>query len=215
MAWNGIWTSLLLCGLDPMGALSMLNVLLPVFHLSRKRAGVFTAGRSQTWSRHLLGAGILAFCSHLGGCGSTPDPGMGPIPREGHPGSRSKNSGETASHRAVEVARSMIGRPYRYGGTTPKGFDCSGLVYYAYREIGMTAPRTASEQMRLSQPVRLSDARPGDLLFFRLSGRKVSHVGIYAGDGQFIHAPSKGKRVSYEATTSPYWRSRLIGVGRL
>ncbi len=193
----------------------MLSIFPPAYSVSRKRADVFRAGRSRSLSRQLLSVGILWVCSHLAGCGSTPDPGMSSIPRDGHPGLQANASGESSSHPAVAVARSMIGAPYRYGGTTPQGFDCSGLVYYAYREVGIAAPRTTREQLRLSRPVRLSDVRPGDLLFFRLSGRKVSHVGIYAGDGRFIHAPSRGKRVAYAEAESPYWRSRLIRVGRL
>ncbi len=204
-----------LCRLHSTGASKMLNVLMAAFQISPKCTPAFTVRRSRPWFSHLLAAGILAFCGHLAGCGSTPEPGLGSMARNQHQGSQTSPSGESFSHPVVAVAHSMIGTPYRYGGTTPAGFDCSGLVYYAYREIGVSAPRTTGEQMRLSRPVRLSEARPGDLLFFRLSGQKVSHVAIYAGDGKFIHAPSKGKRVSYGMTANPYWRSRLIGVGRL
>jgi cell wall-associated NlpC family hydrolase len=109
----------------------------------------------------------------------------------------------------------MIGAPYRYGGTSPRGFDCSGLVYYAYRKVGMHTPRTTTEQYRQTKRVQVSHLQPGDLVFFRISQDKVSHVGIYAGDGRFIHAPSSGKSVAYASLHDPYWRVRLTGAGRL
>lgn len=193
----------------------MIDSFPPAQSASRKGGEVLSARRSRSLCCHLLGVGILWGCSQLAGCGSTPDSGLSAIPRDGHPELQANASSEPSGHPAVAVARSMIGAPYRYGGMTPQGFDCSGLVYYAYREVGIAAPRTTRGQLRSSRPVRFSDVRPGDLLFFRLSGRKVSHVGIYAGDGRFIHAPSTGKRVSYAEAGSPYWRSRLIRAGRL
>ncbi len=114
----------------------------------------------------------------------------------------------------VNTARSMLGAPYRYGGTTPKGFDCSGLVSYVYRQAGIRIPRTSSDQYRQARKVSLQRLQPGDLLFFRLSPPKVSHVGIYEGSGRFIHAASSGKRVAYATLENPYWREHLIGAGR-
>lgn len=121
---------------------------------------------------------------------------------------------EVTDHPAVAVARDLVGVPYRYGGATPDGFDCSGLVYYSYAKAGIRVPRTSTEQYRRAQAVQLSELRAGDLLFFNVSLAKVSHVGIYAGEGRFIHAPSSGKRVSATDLASPYWRERLVGVGR-
>lgn len=193
----------------------MIGIFAPAHSASQKGDDVFTARSSRSLCCHLLRVGIVWVCSHLAGCGVTPDPEIGAVPRDSHPELQANASGEPSGHPVVAVARSMIGAPYRYGGMTPQGFDCSGLVYYAYREVGIAVPRTTRGQLRSSHPVRLSEVRPGDLLFFRLSGRKVSHVGIYAGDGRFIHAPSKGKRVSYAEAESPYWRSRLIRAGRL
>jgi murein DD-endopeptidase len=109
----------------------------------------------------------------------------------------------------------MVGAPYRYGGADPRGFDCSGLVYYVYQQAGVEAPRTTTEQYRQSRRVRLSRLLPGDLLFFRISRRKPSHVGIYVGNGRFVHAPSKGKSVDYALLDDDYWREHLIGAGRL
>jgi len=116
---------------------------------------------------------------------------------------------------ALAIAVDMIGTPYRYGGASPRGFDCSGLVYYAYSKAGIQAPRTTTAQYRETKRVSVSDLQPGDLVFFTLSRGKTSHVGIYAGDGRFVHAPSSGKRVGYASLRNPYWRTRLTGAGRL
>ncbi len=113
----------------------------------------------------------------------------------------------------LNEALEMLGTPYRYGGTSPRGFDCSGLVYYSHRQAGIHIPRTAQEQRMRARPVSLRTLRPGDLLFFRLDGRKVNHVGIYTGNGQFVHAPSSGKTVSKASLDNPYWDRHLIGAG--
>ncbi len=114
----------------------------------------------------------------------------------------------------ITAARRMLGAPYRYGGADPSGFDCSGLVAYAYRSVGIQVPRTSSEQFRQAQPVAPDKLLPGDLLFFRLSPPKISHVAIYDGSGRFIHAPSPGKQVGYASLDNPYWRDHLVGAGR-
>ncbi|WP_303722957.1 C40 family peptidase [Malonomonas rubra] len=121
---------------------------------------------------------------------------------------------QTTQESVVGTARKMLGAPYRYGGAGPSGFDCSGLVSYAYRSGGVQAPRTSSEQFRQSNRVPLQNLQPGDILFFRLSPLEVSHVGIYDRDGRFIHASSSGKQVSYASLDNPYWREHLIGAGR-
>lgn len=130
------------------------------------------------------------------------------------PPSRGIEAGDDHGTAVKDAATRVVGTPYRYGGSTPRGFDCSGLVYYAHRQAGISVPRTTGAQMRGARPVPLDELRAGDLLFFELEGKKVSHVGIYAGAGRFIHAPSSGKRVSYASRQSPFWRTRLIGAGR-
>lgn len=122
---------------------------------------------------------------------------------------------QTAAQRGLAIARSMVGAPYRYGGADPRGFDCSGLVYYSYGKAGVEIARTTTGQYRQSRRVPLSRLRPGDLLFFTISREKPSHVGIYAGNGAFIHAPSSGKSVGYASLKNDYWRSRLVASGRL
>lgn len=114
----------------------------------------------------------------------------------------------------IATARSVLGAPYRYGGASTKGFDCSGLVSYAYRSVGIAVPRSSSEQFRQSIRVPLQNLQPGDLLFFRLNPPKISHVAIYDRDGRFIHAPSSGKQVSYASLDNPYWRKHLVAAGR-
>ncbi len=119
----------------------------------------------------------------------------------------------TANHPATLIATRMLGAPYRYGGASPQGFDCSGLVYYAYHKAGYKVPRTSQLQYRDSLPVKKTHMREGDLLFFRIEG-KVSHVGVYLGNNQFIHAPASGKRVSIASLDNRYWNQRLTKTGR-
>lgn len=115
----------------------------------------------------------------------------------------------------MEIAESLRGTPYLYGGITPKGFDCSGFVHYAFGKAGISIPRTTRGQYRTSRRLPIDKARPGDLLFFRIDSRKPSHVGIYAGDGRFIHASTVQNRVADASLHDPYWRDRLIAVGRI
>lgn len=121
---------------------------------------------------------------------------------------------KTEAPEVIDLARDLLGAPYRYGGNSPKGFDCSGLVHYVYQRAGIRVPRTSAEQYRQANKVPLNALRSGDLLFFRLSPPKVSHVGIYDRNGRFIHAPSSGGKVSYASLDLPYWREHLFSAGR-
>jgi cell wall-associated NlpC family hydrolase len=152
-------------------------------------------------SRIVLAMVGLWLLASLAGCSSTPSAPSTP-------------SG-SAANKGAAIAQSMAGSPYRYGGATPSGFDCSGLVYYSYRKAGIPVPRTTREQYGYSERIALSDIHRGDLLFFRLSSRGISHVGIYTGNGKFIHAPSSGKRVSYARLDNAYWKKRLLAAGRI
>jgi cell wall-associated NlpC family hydrolase len=116
--------------------------------------------------------------------------------------------------RAAATAASLVGAPYRYGGSGPDAFDCSGLVYYSYAQAGVRVPRTSVELFRATKPVPLAAARPGDLLFFRLE-HKVSHVGIYLGQSEFVHAPSHGGTVEVENLGNHYYERHLVRAGRL
>lgn len=150
---------------------------------------------------------LMVALTLLAACSSTPDY----APRAATPAPRQDTQ---TPHAGVRIAVSMLGSPYRYGGSSPHGFDCSGLVYYSYRRAGIHVPRTTYAQMNAANRVRLRDLAAGDLLFFRLGRQPVSHVAIYTGDGQFIHAPSSGKRVSYGSMSDAYWKTRLVAAGR-
>jgi cell wall-associated NlpC family hydrolase len=115
----------------------------------------------------------------------------------------------------LQAAESRLGAPYRYGGTGPDAFDCSGLVAYAHREVGVPVPRTAAQQFAAVTPVPRGDLRPGDLVFFRLAGREVSHVGIFAGGNRFVHAPQDGGHVRRASLDDDYFRRSFAGAGRL
>lgn len=114
--------------------------------------------------------------------------------------------------RIVFTALQMIGIPYRYGGETPQGFDCSGLVQYAYRNAGLSVPRTAREQFKASEPVTMGAVQPGDLLFF--ASRDNSHVGIYVGENRFVHAPATGRTVVISSLGSSYYQRTFLRAGR-
>ena len=118
-------------------------------------------------------------------------------------------------HKAASVAVKMVGKPYRFGGAAPsRGFDCSGLVQFSYRQAGVAVPRSTEAQLRASRAVGRSGLRRGDLVFFDQEGRKKSHVGIYLGDGRFVHAPSSGKRVRIDRLDSRYWQAHLSDTRR-
>ena len=130
------------------------------------------------------------------------------------PESRPDVAAQVADTAAGHAAK-MLGKPYRFGGASPAGFDCSGLVLFSYRQAGVALPHNTEAQRRASQPVRLSSLRRGDLLFFDQEGKKSSHVGIYLGDGRFVHAPSSGKVVRSDRLDSPYWKKHLSEARRL
>ena len=111
----------------------------------------------------------------------------------------------------VRTAHSLRGVPYLSGGVTPKGFDCSGFVLYVYDKAGITVPRRSDQQYANGRKVSLKNTKAGDLVFFQTTSRRISHVGIYVGDGMFIHSPSTGKHVSYASMNNSFWRSRYRG----
>jgi cell wall-associated NlpC family hydrolase len=133
------------------------------------------------------------------------------------PGSQSDSvviqSDGVIGERAAAVALNQVGVPYRYGGSSPSGFDCSGLVHYSYANAGKTVPRTTAGLWADLAPVETRDMRTGDLLFFRIAG-KMSHVGMYLGGGRFVHAPSTGRVVTVERLGSDYYRKAFIRAGR-
>jgi cell wall-associated NlpC family hydrolase len=130
--------------------------------------------------------------------------------------SRSAPAVKDVGDRAASYAAKMLGKPYRFGGATPRaGFDCSGLVQYSFLQAGASVPHNTDRQRAASRPVHRSELRRGDLVFFDEEGKKSSHVGIYLGDGKFVHAPSSGKTVRSDRLDSPYWKKHLSETRRL
>ena len=125
-----------------------------------------------------------------------------------------------ATDRAAKLisnAMDAIGVRYRLGGTSAEtGFDCSGLVLTVFQQsLGLKLPRTAAEQAAATTRIEKADLKPGDLVFFNTLRRAYSHVGIYLGEGQFIHAPRTGARVRVENMNANYWESRFNGARRV
>lgn len=155
------------------------------------------------WIRLALPALLLASVSILSGCLSF---GGGELPDE------------ISAERQVIVLEALgqIGRPYRYGGTTPDGFDCSGLTQYVYAQAGVRIPRTTSEQYESGKHVSLKKAQPGDLLFYRFnSGGRVDHVAVYLGNGEALHAPASRRQVIVAGVDDPTWTKRFVTVVRV
>ena len=166
----------------------------------------------RTEARNLLAIFLTAFI--VAGCAAAirQVPG-GPRERVGMaiPAQAEPTHGE----KVVSIAAEYLGTPYRFGGDNPKkGFDCSGLVFFSFDQMGVKVPRTAEDQRKAAERVQRDDLEPGDLVFFRSSKGRVDHVGIYAGDGRFIHAPNSGKVVSYAYLDDPYYRSHFVSAGR-
>jgi cell wall-associated NlpC family hydrolase len=121
----------------------------------------------------------------------------------------------------VETALAVMGSPYEWGGTDQNGFDCSGLVQYAYAQHGIVLPRVSQDQMRMGQAVArdVASLRPGDVLGFSSDrSSRITHVGLYVGDGQFIHSASSGVKLSSlltDAGDGRWWRDRWVGARRI
>lgn len=126
------------------------------------------------------------------------------------------NRSSAAGLAAAQTAKKYIGTPYAYGGRSPKGFDCSGLTLYVYDRHGVKLPRSSSKQAKAGRMVRKRNLMPGDLVFFSTGKRgRVSHVGIYIGDGKFIHAPSQGKKVCAASLNDKYYKKTYHSARRV
>lgn len=163
---------------------------------------------------HLSTRLFCSFClvagSMLWGCSSAP-------PRSPSAAAPVASS-STATSIGNEIAMraiALLGAPYKWGGSGPRSFDCSGLVHYVHDQLGIATPRTAAEQYSAADPVNLEHLAPGDLLFFRTSGRRISHVAIYTGEGRFVHAPKAGRPVELRTLDDEYYAPRLAGAGRM
>lgn len=135
---------------------------------------------------------------------------------EEFPDARSNDSAWTPAlgNEVVERAEQYIGTPYRSGGTTTTGVDCSGLTFAVYRAVGVKLPRSSDEQVHVGEPVTRDHLAPGDLVFFG-SSSNVSHVGIYAGDGEFIHASTRSRSVRFDRLDTKYFQDRYVAARRV
>lgn len=118
---------------------------------------------------------------------------------------------EPAPRGVVGIALKHVGAPYRWGGSAPDGFDCSGFVQYVYARVGISIPHNVAQQYRYGAPVPRDQLKPGDLVFFD----RLRHNGIYIGQGRFIHARQTGKHVSVSTLDEDWYRSRWVGARRL
>ena len=152
----------------------------------------------------------MLFCAVFAGCGGLPPQGPGPIA----PPAR---QAPAANSELMFQVLTSLGIDYRNGGRSPNsGFDCSGLVAHVYREaFGVRLPHNTLAQSRIGSPVRPADLVPGDLVFYDTLNRPYSHVGIYLGDGRFVHAPKTGAQVRVERMQTRYWADRFNGARRI
>jgi cell wall-associated NlpC family hydrolase len=149
---------------------------------------------------------LLAVIALLGACASAPRPAPVRIAQQPviiNPANFTPNSDDVLFR-----ALGLVGTPYRWGGNTPdSGFDCSGLIGFVYRDAAHIAlPRTTHDLIGMRAPrVDKSELQSGDLVFFATEGSRVSHAGIYVGEGRFVHAPSTGGTVRLDYLNNPYW----------
>jgi len=124
---------------------------------------------------------------------------------------------QTPTTNLASTALGYLGIKYRFGGDSPhRGFDCSGLVKYAAeKSLGLKLPRRSADMARLGESIKRNDLERGDLVFFNTRGQRFSHVGIYLGEGKFVHAPSSGSNVRIESMNIGYWQKRYNGARRL
>jgi cell wall-associated NlpC family hydrolase len=154
------------------------------------------------------------------GSGATTTPGSGAeavaSATPGSTGAGDPNFASPKAHEAFESAKKELGTPYQWGGSSPQtGFDCSGLMQWAYHQAGVNLPRVADEQFNVGTPVTINNLREGDLVFFRIGGGDVDHVGMYVGNNQFLEAPRTGEDVQYANLNDPYWKSQFAGARRI
>ena len=197
-----------------------------------------SVGAEGRWRQLSLGRGdgfelALGVALHVGGSVRPPartgrvspaDPLLPPDPTPGKAAAEAGTSTgvQNVSDSIIATATEAMGRPYVYGGTGEdgEGFDCSGLIQYSYGKYGMVVPRRSVDQAREGRKVerRLKLLKPADILTFSNRGGRVSHVGLYIGDGRFIHSASRGVQVSMLSPDDPYgrwWYKRWVGVRRI
>ena len=188
--------------------------LMTVVHYPQPEGSAPVPGHRRAWPC-LLAALLLAGCASSGPQRPDTDSqafGLGET-RYGEPTALSAMSNEVLM-RAI----GLVGTPYRYGGNTPEGgFDCSGLVDFVFMDAaGLKLPRSTRELVEIDAPgISPDNLQPGDLLFFNPGGGSVSHIGIYVGEGRFVHAPSAGGTVRLDVLEAAYWKRAYLGAKRV
>lgn len=178
------------------------------------RFGNYVSGKLAERQAEILKSGGVIDDYHITPPGDDASPdGEKNIPKEGV---EKSHGGLNLRDNIVKTARNFIGIPYKWGGTvSERGLDCSGLTMAVYRLNGLNLPRSSKEQYSTGIPVKRNRLVKGDLIFFATSfGRRISHVGIYAGNGEFVHSPGKGKRVCIESLSNSYYKKRYVGARR-
>jgi cell wall-associated NlpC family hydrolase len=131
-------------------------------------------------------------------------------------GGRSAWKGAQDTSSVLRTAKTQLGRPYHYGGTSPQtGFDCSGFTQWVWAQHGVKLPRDVEGQYRTGRKVDMPALKEGDLVFFNINGRGPSHVGLAAGKGDFIHSPSTGGKVRTNSLNQKWWAKRYVGARRV
>ena len=171
--------------------------------------------RSSLGAFSLVVLAILATGCAAKGAVATPRPfpGAGVPPRAARPEERA--SEPPVLRDVVAVALSLLGTPYRNGGSDPSGFDCSGFVQWVFSQQGAALPREVRQQYRSGRVIGSDDVKPGDLVFFETVTKGASHVGIAIGGGAFVHAPSSTGVVRVERYIKGYWADRWVGARRI
>lgn len=162
----------------------------------------------------------FVFVIALAGCSATssvrvPDPSPPPAAEvQQWKGAGSEVAPRERGEALANFALTLQGTRYRYGGATRDGFDCSGLVFYAHRRLGLEVPRTSSDQAEEAERIKPRKLKRGDLVFFKVGSRDVNHVGIYVGEHRFVHAPGAGKPVTINSLDDEFYAETFSGAGR-
>ncbi len=163
---------------------------------------------------------LLLATFSIAGCSSAPEPRTDTPPQIGAPspvewsGARNDQPARGIGDQLADFALRLLGTPYRFGGATRAGFDCSGLVFYTHQQLGLTVPRTSRLQAEQAEEVKERKLERGDLVFFRIENRRVNHVGIYVGERRFVHAPRSGRPVTVNSLDDDFYAEYFSSAGR-